>query len=173
MKPATNPNNTAGTEFARVHDYLHGRRPLDASLASVAASMLSMRLAVRDALILAAIRPDTVDADTMYAFAFTPHEPHTATLMSRLLTDAFDTGDGYEPQVIERFDELVKAASNEQDAPDAQCLAVRAYLAWWQRDRDTAMRYAVEALDISEDCTLAAIVLAAFSRGILPRGQER
>lgn len=134
--------------------------------------MLSMRLAVRDALILAAIRPDAVDADTMYAFAFTPHEPHTATLMSRLLTDAFDTGDGYEPQVIERFDELVKAASNEQDAPDAQCLAVRAYLAWWQRDRDTAMRYAVEALDISEDCTLAAIVLAAFSRGVLPRGQE-
>ncbi len=52
MNPATNPNNTAGTEFARVHDYLHGRRPLDASLASVAASMLSMRLAVRDALIL-------------------------------------------------------------------------------------------------------------------------
>lgn len=87
--------NTAGTEFGYVHDYLHGRRPLDASLASVAASMLSMRL------------------------------------------------------------------------------AVRAYLAWWQRDRDNAMRYAVEALDISEDCTLAAIVLAAFSRGILPRGQER
>lgn len=24
MNPATNPNNTAGTEFARVHDYLHG-----------------------------------------------------------------------------------------------------------------------------------------------------
>ena len=63
--------NTAGTEFGYVHDYLHDRRPLDASLASVAASMLSMRLAVRDALILAAIRPDAVDADTMYAFAFT------------------------------------------------------------------------------------------------------
>lgn len=160
--------NTARAGFAPVWDYLHGRRALDARLVSCATRMLSMRLAVRDALIIAAVRPDAVDADLMAAFASEPHEPRTATLMGRLLTDAFETGEGYDEETIGRFDALVGAADGE---PDAQCLAVRAYLAWWRRDKDNAMRLALEALALSEDCTLAGIVFAALTRGILPREQ--
>lgn len=160
--------DTARTEFARVCEYLHGQRELDARLISSMARMLSMRLAVRDALIIAAIRPDMVDADAMAAFAFEPHEPRTATLMGRLLTGAFETGEGYNAETIDRFDALIDAADGE---PDAQCLAVRAYLAWWRRDTDNAMRLALEALALSEDCTLAGIVFAALTRGILPREQ--
>ena len=160
--------DTARAEFTLVCDYLHGRRALDARLVSSTTRMLSMRLAMRDALILAAIRPDAVDAEAMAAFAFEPHEPRTATLMGRLLTGAFETGEGYDAETIGRFDALVDAADGE---PDAQCLAVRAYLAWWQRDKDNAMRLALEALALSEDCTLAGIVFAALTRGILPSEQ--
>jgi len=163
--------DTARTEFARVCEYLHGQRELDARLISSMARMLSMRLAVRDALIIAAIRPAMVDAAAMAAFAFEPHEPRTATLMGRLLSGAFDTGDGYDAETLDRFDTLVGEAGHEPDAPDAQCLAVRAYLAWWKRDKDTAMRLAFEALALSEDCTLAGIVCAALTRGIMPREQ--
>lgn len=111
--------DTARTEFARVCEYLHGQRELDARLISSMARMLSMRLAVRDALIIAAIRPDMVDADAMAAFAFEPHEPRTATLMGRLLSGAFDTGDGYDAETLDRFDTLVGEAGHEPDAPDA------------------------------------------------------
>lgn len=160
--------DTARAEFTLVCDYLHGRRALDARLVSSTARMLSTRLAVRDALIIAAVRPDAVDAEAMAAFAFEPHEPRTATLMGRLLTGAFEAGEGYDAETIGRFDALIDAADGE---PDAQCLAVRAYLAWWRRDKDNAMRLALEALTLSEDCTLAGIVFAALTRGILPREQ--
>lgn len=161
----------ARAEFARVCGYLRGERALDTRLASSMARMLSMRLAVHDALIIAAIRPDMVDVEAMAAFAFEPHEPRTATLMGRLLTDAFETGAGYDAETLDRFDALVGAAGREPDAPDAQCLAVRAYLAWWKRDKDDAMRLALEALALNGDCTLAGIVFAALTRGILPREQ--
>ena len=104
----------------------------------------------------------------MATFAFEPHKPRTATLMGRLLTGAFETGEGYDAETLDRFDALIDAADGE---PDAQCLAVRAYLAWWRRDTDNAMRLALKALTLSEDCTLAGIVFAALTRGILPREQ--
>lgn len=170
----TIPNTTdmgdrdaARAEFTLVCDYLHGRRALDARLVSSTTRMLSTRLAMRDALILAAVRPDAVDAAAMAAFAFEPHEPRTATLMGRLLTGAFEAGEGYDAEALGRFDALVDAAAGE---PDAQCLAVRAYLAW-RRDKDNAMRLALEALALNGDCTLAGIVFAALTRGILPREQ--
>lgn len=141
--------DTARAKFTLVCDYLHGRRALDARLVSSTTRMLSTRLAMRDALIIAAVRPDVVDAETMATFAFEPHKPRTATLMGRLLTGAFETGEGYDAETLDRFDALIDAADGE---PDAQCLAVRAYLAWWRRDTDNAMRLALEALTLFAPC---------------------
>lgn len=89
--------------------------------------------------------------------------------MSTLLTGAFEDGEGYEPAVIDRLDALMDAVSGTPDAPRAQCLAVRSYLAWWEHDEEQAMRFALEALGLDDSCTLAMIVFTALTRDVHPR----
>lgn len=159
---------TARAEFARVHAYLHAEHDLDEQIIAVARRMLALGLSMRDALIAAAIRPDEVDADAMTGFAFHVHEPHNATRLSVLLTDAFEHGAGYAPDVIDRLDALMDAVAHTPAAPSVQCLAVRAYLAWWKDDAPAAMPLALHALDLDDSCTLATIVLAALTRDVHP-----
>lgn len=159
---------TARAEFARVHAYLHAEHDLDDQITTATRRMLALGLSMRDALIAAAIRPDAVDADAMTGFALHAHEPHNATRLSELLTDAFENGTGYTSDVIDRLDALMDAVAHTPTAPSVQCLAVRAYLAWWRDDRQAAMPLALHALDLDDSCTLATIVLAALTRDVHP-----
>lgn len=158
-------------QFGGIHDYLHADRELDERLVTVTRRMLSTGLHMRDAIIAAAIRPDMVDADDMAEFALHAHEREIEERMGVLLTGAFEDGEGYEPAVIGRLDTLMDAVARTPDAPRAQCLAVRAYLAWWRHDKEQAMRFAVDAIGVDETCTLATIVLTALTRGVHPRAK--
>lgn len=158
-------------QFGGIHDYLHANRELDERLTAVTRRMLTAGLAMRDAIIAAAIRPDMVDADDMTEFALHAHEQASEERMGVLLTGAFEHGDGYTPAVIERLDTLMDAVARTTAAPVAQCLAVRAYLAWWRHDTHQAMRFAVDAIGIDETCMLATIVLTALTRGVHPRAK--
>ncbi len=158
-------------QLADIHAYLHANRELDERLVTVTRRMLATGLNMRDAIIAAAIRPDQVDADDMTEFALHTHEPANEERMGMLLTGAFEHGDGYTPAVIERLDTLLDAVARTTAAPVAQCLAVRAYLAWWRHDTHQAMRFAVDAIGVDETCTLATIVLTALTRGVHPRAK--
>lgn len=161
--------DTARAEFTRVCGYLHGRRDLDARLVPPwrVCCPCSWPCVTRSS-----SRPYTPTRWTRKQWPRS-HSNRTSRAPRRSWAVCSPTRSRPAPATTRkpfyRFDALVDAADGE---PDAQCLAVRAYLAWWKRDKDDAMRLALEALALSEECTLAGIVFAALNRNILPREQS-
>ena len=151
---------------------LHGQEELTLSSMARLAVGMSLSLPMRDALIVSIVaREDSGDVPVtkqlMVSFASRPHEPHNVACMSDLLSHAFEHRHAHTDEAkckrgIEMLGQMVRALPEEYTV---QPLAVLAYAAWWIAD-DRAGEYALSALRLDENCTLAGIVCAALGQGL-------
>lgn len=153
--------------LASLHAYLHGGCIPDNGQLDAIGRGLEESLSFRDAIILAAVRPDAIDPVFMSRCACAPHDTEVASRMGVLLTEAFEHGKGFDRTILRRLDELLVVIGARPDGVrNAQVAAVRAYLAWWVGG--DAGGLALQALVLDGDCTLAVIVLTAVSHGLYP-----
>ena len=137
-------------------------------------------LAIRDALLVSTITTIS-DLDTMVMVAAQPHDPDTKSLVSRVLTHAFEDSDVVHDQVRVRtaltiLDAMRQdlTAADSQTADDYACqpLAASSYIEWWSGDASSATIHAQQALSSDPDTSLAVIVLTALNHGIQPASAQ-
>jgi hypothetical protein len=133
-------------------------------------------LSIRDALIVSLVAgAGQCSERRMVAFAAHPHDPRNARAMYRLLRGAFE--DEQAPLDRRRcragVGMMLDVAQFTSGRFGVQPLAVAGYILWWLGD-SSALRYALEALDRDDRCTLAAIICSALEHGIGPvnRGKK-
>lgn len=134
------------------------------------ADLMSEVFNVRDAAIAAAINP-RLKIGTIINLAAKAHTPYYKRLLSKTLADGFTNPD-IKPD-HGRLHNAITAACNLTDLASekkyrAHPLAVAAYLSWWGGKMEDAYSYAILALDADRTTSLAALVLAALSKGKKP-----
>lgn len=141
------------------------------SMARLAVGM-SLSLPIRDALIISLVaRQDISDAPVskqlMVTFASRPHEPRNVASMSDMLSRAFEHRhvDLDVRRCRRGIDILTRMVRVLPEEYTVQPLAVLAYVTWWMND-ERACAYALSALRLDENCTLAGIVCAALGQGL-------
>lgn len=137
-------------------------------VAQLAAGM-TYALAVRDALIVCTIvRPSLWTMDDLEQFMIDPHRPSAVARMERLLAQSFDDEQWSDLRRCDRGLALVQAMIDTVPKYGrSQPYALLAYLLWWKGD-EHAYEYALQARNIDEHCSLAAILLRAMALGIGP-----
>ena len=134
------------------------------------AELMSEVFNVRDAAIAAAINP-RFKIGTIINLAAKAHTPYYKRLLSKTLADGFTN-----PDIKPDHDRLHNAITTACGLTDlasekkyrAHPLAVAAYLSWWDGKMEDAYSYAILALDADRTTSLAALVLAALSKGKKP-----
>lgn len=166
-RPATTTITDISTKLTAILDAWDSRTLTDQHAADLA-RLTNEHLSVRDAFIVHIIAPDT-SRDTIMDAALHPHRPDMVTFMGHTLTREF-TGGHVDTQRLAQ--EGANVAGIVQRVPDdipcAQLETIAAYLLWWGGDTHAAMTHALTALAIDETCSLAAIVIGAVRRDIMP-----
>ena len=114
------------------------------------ATLMTARLSIRDAALIAAVEPK-LDTATVIDMAARPHSFNNKTLLTETLNAAFD-----DPHI--RPDETRLARP----------YALAAYLAWWDGDGKAATLAALAALDDDPETSLAIMVAAMAASGRYP-----
>lgn len=114
------------------------------------ATLMTARLSIRDAALIAAVEPK-LDTATVIDMAARPHSSNNKTLLTETLNAAFD--DPHirpdEPRLARAVREACAMAdrARKHGGPVAQPYALAAYLAWWDGDGKAATLAALAALD--------------------------
>lgn len=127
-------------------------------------------LSIRDALIVSLVAGgEAMGTTAMIEFASRPHDPKNVNLMCRLLAGAFEDEHALPDMARSRLGihALEPMLRLRPERFRVQPAAVIAYVSWWAADARSAS-YALQALAIDGNCTLAAIVLSALEHGIRP-----
>ena len=130
------------------------------------ATLMTARLSIRDAALIAAVEPK-LDTATVIDMAARPHSSKNKTLLTETLKAAFD-----DPHI--RPDRAVREAcamadrARKHGGPVAQPYALAAYLAWWDGDGKAATLAALAALDDDPETSLAIMVAAVAASGRYP-----
>lgn len=132
------------------------------------ARLTNEHLSVRDAFLVHIIAPDT-GRDTIMDMALHPHRPDVAAQMGHILTREFTSGHVDARRLAQEGDNIAGILEHiPDDIPCAQLETIAAYLLWWAGDTHKAMAHALTALAIDETCSLAAIVIGAVRRDVMP-----
>ena len=135
------------------------------------AMLMTARLSIRDAALIAAVEPK-LDAATVIDMAARPHASKNKTLLTETLDAAFD-----DPHIRPDETRLARAVreacamadrARKHGGPVAQPYALAAYLAWWDGDGKAATLAAIAALDDDPDTNLAIMVAAMAASGRYP-----
>jgi hypothetical protein len=135
---------------------------------------MSETLSIRDAVIVSlVVGKEQCGLQRMVSFACKPHDPRNVRSMYRLLQQAFN--DEHVHIDHNRCSTGLSMMSSVADAIPGrfrvQPLAIMGYVCWWL-GKEQALQYALQALALDEDCTLAAIVCSALKQGIRPANQR-
>lgn len=126
------------------------------------ATLMTARLSIRDAALIAAVEPK-LDTATVIDMAARPHASNNKTLLTETLKAAFD-----DPHIRPDETRLARAVreacamadrARKHGGPVAQPYALAAYLAWWDGDGKAATLAAIAALDDDPETSLAQTVL--------------
>lgn len=124
------------------------------------ATLMTARLSIRDAALIAAVEPK-LDTATVIDMAARPHSFNNKTLLTETLNAAFD-----DPHIRPDETRLARAVreacamadrARKHGGPVAQPYALAAYLAWWDGDGKAATLAAIAALDDDPDTNLATM----------------
>ena len=128
------------------------------------ATLMTARLAIRDAALIAAVEPK-LDTATVIDMAARPHSSNNKTLLTETLNAAFD-----ETRLARAVREACAMAdrARKHGGPVAQPYALAAYLAWWDGDGKAATLAAIAALDDDPDTNLAIMVATMAASGRYP-----
>lgn len=126
--------------------------------------------AIRDAMIMSMIvRPERCSKSLLMDFITRPHMPRVVGRMDELLNEAFE--EGVDRKIEHRClcgIAMLKALCHAvPERFQVHPLAMIAYGLWWMGN-DHAAIYALHALALDDECSLAAIVLGAVDRGVCP-----
>lgn len=140
------------------------------------ATLMTARLSIRDAALIAAVEPK-LDTATVIDMAARPHSSKNKTLLTETLNAAFDDPhirpDETRPDET-RLARAVREAcamadrARKHGGPVAQPYALAAYLAWWDGDGKAATLAALAALDDDPETSLAIMVAAMAASGRYP-----
>lgn len=114
------------------------------------ATLMTARLSIRDAALIAAVEPK-LDTATVIDMAARPHSFNNKTLLTETLNVGF--GDPHIRPDETRLARAVREAcamadrARKHGGPVAQPYALAAYLAWWDGDGKAATLAAIAALD--------------------------
>ena len=125
------------------------------------ATLMTARLSIRDAALIAAIEPK-LDTATVIDMAARPHASNNKTLLTDIRPD--------EPRLARAVREACAMAdrARKHGGPVAQPYALAAYLAWWDGDGKAATLAALAALDDDPETSLAIMVAAVAASGRYP-----
>ena len=135
------------------------------------ATLMTARLSIRDAALIAAVEPK-LDTATVIDMAARPHSFNNKTLLTETLNAAFD-----DPHIRPDETRLARAVreacamadrARKHGGPVAQPYALAAYLAWWDGDGKAATLAALAALDDDPETSLAIMVAAMAASGRYP-----
>ena len=135
------------------------------------ATLMTARLSIRDAALIAAVEPK-LDTATVIDMAARPHSFNIKTLLTETLNAAFD-----DPHIRPDETRLARAVreacamadrARKHGGPVAQPYALAAYLAWWDGDGKAATLAALAALDDDPETSLAIMVAAMAASGRYP-----
>ena len=128
------------------------------------ATLMTARLSIRDAALIAAVEPK-LDTATVIDMAARPHASNNKTLLTETLNAAFD-----DPHIRPDETRLARAVREAcaMAGPVAQPYALAAYLAWWDGDGKAATLAALAALDDDPETSLAIMVAAMAASGRYP-----
>lgn len=142
------------------------------------ATLMTARLSIRDAALIAAVEPK-LDTATVIDMAARPHASNNKTLLTETLKAAFD--DPHirpdDPHIRPDETRLARAVreacamadrARKHGGPVAQPYALAAYLAWWDGDGKAATLAALAALDDDPETSLAIMVAAMAASGRYP-----
>ncbi|WP_416518015.1 hypothetical protein [Bifidobacterium asteroides] len=161
---------TAGRQaldsIMRILDGTHQPEAIGHDRLTRMAALIETSLPHRDALLVAAINPDTT-RDDLTTITEQPHDPAAVKLIFTSLTTCFEGRTPVNQERADRaynlFDQLTAAVG-----PTPHLSASRAYLAWAARDPDQASSYMVQALTLDRTNNLAALIALALSKNINP-----
>ena len=132
------------------------------------ATLMTARLSIRDAALIAAVEPK-LDTATVIDMAARPHASNNKTLLTETLKAAFD-----DPHIRPDETRLARAVreacamadrARKHGGPGAQPYALAAYLAWWDGDGKAAT---LAALDDDPETSLAIMVATMAASGRYP-----
>jgi hypothetical protein len=128
------------------------------------ATLMTARLSIRDAALIAAVEPK-LDTATVIDMAARPHSFNNKTLLTETLHSLFD-----DPRLARAVREACAMAdrARKHGGPVAQPYALAAYLAWWDGDGKAATLAAIAALDDDPETSLAIMVAAMAASGRYP-----
>lgn len=142
------------------------------------ATLMTARLSIRDAALIAAVEPK-LDTATVIDMAARPYASNNKTLLTETLKAAFD--DPHirpdDPHIRPDETRLARAVreacamadrARKHGGPVAQPYALAAYLAWWDGDGKAATLAALAALDDDPETSLAIMVAAVAASGRYP-----
>lgn len=126
-------------------------------------------MSIRDALILSLVVDEaTCNVDMLMEVVSRPCARRVAKTVHRLLGEAFDDTFGPDRARCQAGLMMLNAMSKMVPEPmRAQPLAVIAYVLWWVGD-SRASSYALQSLEVDQNCSLAAIVLKSLHCGLEP-----
>lgn len=126
-------------------------------------------MSIRDALILSLVVDETAcDVDMLMEVVSHPCARRVAKTVHRLLGEAFDDTFGPDRARCQAGLMMLNAMSKMVPEPmRAQPLAIMAYVLWWVGD-SRASSYALQSLEVDQNCSLAAIVLKSLHCGLEP-----
>ena len=131
------------------------------------ARFMNRKLSVRDAFVVHVISPKTSREDLML-LAIHPHTVRARTMMDRIITGTFTSGDFDSVHVLREGQAMADLIPGiPADIPCANIESLTAYLLWWAGDLPDAMEHAAAALELDERCSLASIVIAAIRKGMV------
>lgn len=155
------------TKFAAILDAWDARTLTDTNAVDLA-RLTGEHLSIRDAFLAHLISPDT-SRDTIMDMATHPHRPDVAAGMYDILEREFNGGH-IDAARLRRTAAAVAGitARVPADIPCTQVEAIAAYLLWWGGDARAATAHAAAALSSDETCSLAALIITAIQRDIMP-----
>ena len=135
----------------------------------ILARAMRENMAVRDAILLSVVCSNSpeYDTDKLRDYAFTPiRRGQLATWCERMMAWSLERGGSKKnkSKVAKAIGMLSDIAENVESIDvklQAQPFAVIGYMLWWMDDR-RAMPAAMRAVALDEECSLAAIIVAAI-----------
>ena len=135
----------------------------------VLAKAMGRNMAVRDAILLSVICSNSpeYDTDKLREYAFNPmRREQLAAWCERMMTWSFRRAGSKKDtskvaKAIEMLSDIVGNVESIDVKLQAQPFAVIGYMLWWMGDK-RAMLCAMRAVALDEECSLAAIVVAAI-----------
>ncbi|PLS30476.1 hypothetical protein Uis1B_1621 [Bifidobacterium margollesii] len=125
-------------------------------------------MAMRDAILLSIM--DGTAADELIELVANPHSAQSVALVCDTLTQGFRSAKppADRRRMMRGIEALALLVSKVPQSYAVQPLTVLGYMLWWTGSDEPAMACSLQALGIDPDCTLAAIVANAVSRGVRP-----